>query len=174
MASSTDLWLKPLDLQTLSDEDFKKAYAEINADAEADPNSEAIKLWVAAYKRESLRRGIHQSQKRIRELEDALCASNPYYIVGKLDEDLGSELIHLLGLFSDLEYSGAEIADGAESSELQSKRLELIQVERKCIDTRLNLRWLGNTDAVNDYHTKILAKHTARKTALVAEIKALL
>jgi hypothetical protein len=172
--ASTDFWLKPLDLQTLSDAEFKKAYAELAAEFKAEPSSEAIKLWVAAYKRESLRRKIHLSQERIRELEAALCESNPYYIVERLDEDLGGELIHLLGLFSDLEAYGPETAEGAESPELQTKRLELIKVETKCIDTRLNLRWRGNTDAVNDHHHKRLVKYRTQVTTLIAELKAML
>ncbi len=174
MASSTDMWLKPLDLQTLSDEEFKKAYTVLAADFKSDPSSETIKLWVATYKRESLRRKIHRSQERIRELEDALCESNPYYTVERLDEDLGSELIHLLGLFSDLEAYGPETAEGAESPELQTKRLELIKVETKCIDIRINLRWRDNTDAVNDYHRKRLGKYKTQVTTLIAEIKAML
>ncbi len=174
MASSTDMWLKPLDLRALSDEEFKKAYMVLAADFKSDPSSETIKLWVAAYKRESLRRKIHQSQERIHELEDALCESNPYYIVARLDEDLGSELVYLTRLFGDLEDCGPETAEGTESPELQNKRLELIQTERKYIEVKLNLRWRGNTDAVNDYHYKSLEKYRAKKTVLNAEIKAIL
>ena len=172
--ASTDMWLKPLDLRILSDEEFKKAYTVLAADSKSDPSSEAIKLWVGTYKRESLRRKITKSVEKVAELEDALCESNPYYIVERLDEDLGSELVYLAILFGDLEAAGPETAEGAESSELQTKRLELIHTERKCIDVKLNLRWRGNTDAVNDYHYKSLEKYRAKKTVLNAEIKTLL
>jgi hypothetical protein len=174
MASSTDMWLKPLDLRALRDEEFKKAYTVLVAEFKADPSSEPIKLWIAAYKRESLRRKIIKSVEKVAELEDALCESNPYYIVERLDEDLGSELVYLTRLFGDLEAAGPETAEGPESSELQTKRLELIQTERKCIEVKLNLRWRGNTDAVNDYHYKSLEEYRAKKTVLNAEIKAIL
>ena len=172
--ASTDFWLKPLDLQTLSDTEFKTAYTVLAADFKSDPKAEGIQLWCKAYMRESLRRKIHRTQRRIRELEDALCESNPYYIIERYDEDLGSELIRLARLFGELEDYGPETAEGAESPELQTKRLELIKVETKCIDTRLNLRWMGNTDAVNDHHYKTLAKLKTQKTALIAELKAML
>ncbi len=172
--ASTDLWLKPLDLRILSDEEFKKAHTVLAADFKSDPSSEAIKLWVDTYKRESLRRKITKSVEKVAELEGALCESNPYYIVERLDEDLGSELVYLGILFGDLEAAGPETAEGAESSELQTKRLELIHTERKCIEVKLNLRWRGNTDVVNDYHYKSLEKYRAKKTDLNAEIKALL
>ena len=172
--ASTDFWLKPLDLQTLSDTEFKTAYTVLAADFKSDPKAEGIQLWCKAYMRESLRRKIHRTQRRIRELEDALCESNPYYIIERYDEDLGSELIRLARLFGELEDYGPETAEGAESPELQTKRLELIAAERKCIEVKLVLRWPDNTDEVNDYHYKRLAKHTAKKTALIAEIKAML
>jgi hypothetical protein len=169
------LWLKPLDLCALSDAEFKKAYTELATDFKTDPTSEAIKLWAAAYKRESLRRKIKKASEKVASLEDSICNHcHPYYIVAQLDEDLGSELMNLVMLFGDLEASGPETAEGAESPELQTKRLALIQTEKKCIDTLLSRRWRDNTDVVIDYHNKTLEKLRAKKATLIAEIKTML
>jgi hypothetical protein len=172
--ASADLWLKPLDLRTLSDERFKKAYTVLAAEFKADPTSEAIKAWVSTYKRESLLRKIKKTHEKILNLEHSIYATDSFYLIDSLDADLGSELMYLSGLLEDLIEHGPETAEGAESPELQTKRLDLIAAEKKCIEVKLDLRWRDNTDEVNDYHHKRLAKYKARVTTLIAEIKAML
>ncbi len=169
------LWLKPLDLHTLSDEYFKMAYTQLRSEHTADPTSEPIKAWITTYKRESLRRKIIAASKRIARLEESLV--DPYlewYTIASLEEEHTSEVIALTIVWGDLLSLGPETAEGAESGELQKKRMALMETEAKYIDIKAALTWRELCDEERDYNLERLNKYATRKTTLVAEIKALL
>jgi hypothetical protein len=169
------LWLKPLDLHTLSDDTFKMAYKQLRSDHMADPASEPIKAWMKTYKRESLRRRIIAASERIAGLERALDDRYlPYYAAASLEEQHNSEVIALTIVWGDLLSLGPETAEGAESEELQKKRIALMETEAKYIDTKAALTWRELSDGERDYNLERLEKYATKKTALIAEIKALL
>ena len=168
------LWLKPLDLHALSDDAFQMAYKQLIAEHVAEPASEPIKAWMATYKRESLRRRIIDSNERIAGLERALDDRYlPYYAAASLEEQHTSEIIMLTISWADLLSLGPEDAEGAESEELQKKRMALMETEAKYIDTKAALTWRELSDGERDYNLERLEKYATKK-ALVAEIKALL
>jgi len=172
---AADMWLKPLDLHALSDATFKMAYSQLRSEYTAEPTSEAIKAWMTTYKRESLRRKIIAASERIAVLERAL--GQPYmewHTIASLEEECNSETIALTIVWNDLLSLGPETAEGPESEELQKKRMALMETEAKYIDTKAALTWRELCDEEEDYHLKRLKKYATKKTALIAEIKALL
>jgi hypothetical protein len=172
---AADLWLKPLDLRTLSDADFKTAYTQMKKDYKAEPTSEPIKQWYLSYKRESLRRVIIAASNRIADLEDSLAERYiPWHAIAYMEEECNSEVIALKGVWYDLLVLGPETAEGAESEELQKKRRLLMNLDAKYICVKADLTWRELCDGERDYHLERLKKYATKKAAVIAEIKALL